>query len=615
MKWLVVLFILLTPALSLAQNPHGPATGLSFGNTPLYTGTTAPTSGQAVCNNAGKLGGCAGGGGQGTVTGLINVMLPPYNATGDGVTCDDSAILAAWNAACAAANTGGFSAPTVYFPHPSVTYWTCAPLLLSCAHQIQLDGESELSTYIQNDSDFPTMVLVPSTYAIQSIGTISAASLATGSGAAMNFGAHPWYLNLSDAMVTWNSPGAYPLNGLSQLDVRLFFNDADLTNQGYLFSVAGDPNLTSSTDCVFVGGKGAEAGLCVRPNGALCYQLTTGGTPHQACGGAGAITANTTHEAEMAYNGSDVYVFLDGTQITGSPFAATGTVTQTPFTAITAGATMDGYPDQGNSSLSFIGKMDSYEIAKVARHTSNYTMDTAKFTADSNTLLLLNGKAFNNPLIEADYAYGATDGWLVARGFNGAQGSAPYIRDITIDGGSLGVFEALEPSPKQTNVTYLNQAWIGLELWNNDYEGRFDNIRCTLATGASEACISGSLAQNVEHFSSVQTTIGGYHGIEGFDMGGEILSPFVATGANSQEGIYSNGDNQLFALTVTDLAEDTENGGNPVGVNIIGGGNYQFIGGDLETGATAPCLQVRPINSNFPEGINLIGTRCETDFA
>ncbi len=545
--------------------------------------------------------------------GRFDVQNPIYGAKGDGSTDDNPAILSAYNAACAAAGGPNDSVvPSVYFPHPSSSYHIAEPLLLTCAHQIQLEGDSELATHITDDSDFPTMVLVPSQYASHSIGKISATSLVAGRGAALNFaGATPWYLNLSDAMVNNASPGAYPLNGLSQLDVRLFFKSDSLAQTNYLFYIGGDLAKASNLDCAGLGGQGAEAGLCINPHGGLCYQLTTGGSGHRACGSNGAITIGAVYEAEMAYNGSNIYVFLNGKQITGSPFTATGTVTQTPYTALLAGTSVQGYPDLGTSTYNYVGQMDSYQISKIARNTSNYAKNTSKFSKDSNTLLLINGKSFNNPLVEADSAYGATDGWLVARGFNGNQGAAPYVRDMTIDGGTIGVFQALEPSTKYQNVTIMNQAFIGLELWNNVYEGRFDNMRFAMPNIA-EAAISGSQADNVEQFLNPQIITAGYHGIEGYNLGGEILSPFIAPGSKSVDGIYSTGDNALFALTVTDMSLDSENGGATIGLNLVGGGTYNILGGDIQTGTSAPCLQIRPLTGSFMSGINLYGTRCET---
>jgi hypothetical protein len=580
--------------------PTGPAVNLSS-----YTGAVSITRNSG--NRSNQISGES-------INGVYDVMA--YAAKGDCVTDDNGAILAAYNAACSAAG-GPNSAftPAVYFPHPSCDYLLKEPLLLNCAHQVQLVGDSELTTSINvANNDFPALVLVPSNYASQSVGTMSAASLVTGSGAALNFAtgsSTPWYLNLSDAMVNGSSPGAYPLNGLSAFDVRLFFKSASLAGTNYLFTVAGDPVVTSK-DCSGLGGKGSEASLCVSSAGALCYQLTTGGTSHRACGASSAATTGTVYEAEMAYNGSNIYVFLNGTQISGSPFAATGTVTETAYTTLMLADQSFTYPDTGDSSLNFQGQIDSFQLSNVARHTSNYTADTSKFSSDSNTLILINGKAFNNPLVEADYSYGATDGWLVARGKNGPQANSPYIRNLAIGGGSIGIFQVLEPSGKFENLTITSSTYIGLELWNNDYEGRYDNLRFTMPT-TSEAAISASTAANVEHFIYPQITISGYHGIEGYELSAEYLNPFISTSTHTRDAIYSQGDSGSQSSSIYDLGIDNENGGAAISLFLLGSGTYNVFGSYLAPGIGAPCVQLQPTSGGNKLGpVNLYGTRCDT---
>ena len=484
-----------------------------------------------------------------------------------------------------------------------MTYRIFEPLLLSCAHPVQLTGDSEVSVAISDSGDFPAMVLVPSTYASQSVGTISATSLVTGPGAAINFDGHPWYLNLDDALVNVFAPSAYPLNGLSQLDVRLFFKSGSLANPNWLFYMGG--NQFGDGGSVV----GVQAGLWAGSTGdsALCFELTTGGVAHQACGAASAITTGIVEEIEMAYNGSNIYVFLNGTQISGSPFAATGTVTQSPYTNLIAGTAIQSYPDWGTSSGSFVGQIDSYQISNIARHSSNYTADTAKFTSDSNTLLLVNGKSFNNPLIAVDKAESATDGWLIARGGSGSQGAATYIKDLSIQNGTLGIFQALEPGTQMANVS-IQTSWIGLELWNNNYEGTFDHLRFSQG-GASESAITATGAEGVEDFNYPQIITMGYHGIEGFDLSGQLHHPFIAPSTNSVDAIYSDADNQFEDLSVYDAAIDTENGGSATGLLIFGGGSYHIFGGDFQPGRSAPCFEIQP---STLLGVEFYGSKCTT---
>lgn len=62
MRAVLILMCLIVPTLALATSGHPPtqtsANGLIFGNGSINTGTVKPTTGQAVCNVGGVLGGC-----------------------------------------------------------------------------------------------------------------------------------------------------------------------------------------------------------------------------------------------------------------------------------------------------------------------------------------------------------------------------------------------------------------------------------------------------------------------------------------------------------------------------------------------------------------------------
>jgi len=93
------------------------------------------------------------------------------------------------------------------------------------------------------------------------------------------------------------------------------------------------------------------------------------------------ISANTWHHIAVSRSGTSVKLFVDGTQ------RASGTDSSTVFSDdsnlyIGRDAFTNAYAD---------GYMDEIRISDTARYTGNFTVPSAAFTPDVNTLLLLHG--------------------------------------------------------------------------------------------------------------------------------------------------------------------------------------------------------------------------------
>jgi hypothetical protein len=83
---LLAIVALLSLGMPARAQGYGLGLGLGFGNGNVLTGPTAPTSGQAVCNNAGVLGGCAIGSGTVFNAGTITAQTGEVAYAGNGST-------------------------------------------------------------------------------------------------------------------------------------------------------------------------------------------------------------------------------------------------------------------------------------------------------------------------------------------------------------------------------------------------------------------------------------------------------------------------------------------------------------------------------------------------
>jgi len=99
------------------------------------------------------------------------------------------------------------------------------------------------------------------------------------------------------------------------------------------------------------------------------------------------IPSNSWNHFAVTRNGSDVKIFLNGTQV-GSTGSFGTQINPTDFTGI--GVNVNNYPG-GNLGSFWAGYLDEVRVSDTARYNSNFTTTIAPFVNDANTVLLVHG--------------------------------------------------------------------------------------------------------------------------------------------------------------------------------------------------------------------------------
>src|SRR6185312_7583722 len=98
------------------------------------------------------------------------------------------------------------------------------------------------------------------------------------------------------------------------------------------------------------------------------------------------------NHAALSYDGSNLRCFLNGTQVTGSPTAQTGTVVQGDFEDVRTNGDESYFPEGGVLNYAVMdGAEDGIRLSSSARYTANFSKPTAKWGAsDAATLIQVN---------------------------------------------------------------------------------------------------------------------------------------------------------------------------------------------------------------------------------
>jgi Pectate lyase superfamily protein len=239
-----------------------------------------------------------------------------YGGDPTGTQCSDAAIQAAINAACAASTSGGSSTPRVFIP--AGQYLVCNTLVDTCATQgVQLIGAGMFSSVLQNRigngiNIGGTALLTSNSATVSSFGGASvlyqAALVGTGNSLNWNNGGNP-----SDLLIDLNeAAGARPLNALSQFDARLFLNTPTVTQLQVAVADDGSADVKNcSTQSDGLAGCNGAFGIFVGTDGKLHFRINVGGTWRSFTGDA--VSSNTTYEAELSYDGSNIRCFQGST--------------------------------------------------------------------------------------------------------------------------------------------------------------------------------------------------------------------------------------------------------------------------------------------------------------
>ena len=556
------------------------------------------------------------------IDGRFNVKNPVYGAKGDGLTDDTAAIQAAYNATCAAAIAANSAnaniAATLWFP--AGTYITSFSLISNCSQPITWKCESEGACTIQSVSEgiFPIILHEAASYlnGITAQGPILAASLATGSGSALNWGANSQqYYDLKDASLGLSPTGwhnAKPLNGATALSVEGYFNYAGGgSGSVYIMESHGDdlnlPNLVSTALQIFV--------VAGSPN-KLAASLTTSGSGVVSIAGGGTITPGTTYEFEASYDGSNFRLFYgipgSTTTLIGS-VAATGTLVQQPAEVFALGDG-GGLTIGGNnfSSSHWLGQLDSIRISSVARHTATYTAPTAKFSNDGNTLILLNNLAQNDTLLQVTNVGGAPlPNWIPLHysgpfGSGGTPGNvhANFV-NLTLAGGNYSLLGENVLYTTLDHITATGASHDAVKFEDISYGTRIEHLTASV-TAFGESNVVFSHTNGLVYLSWLFST-GGYYGMELIDSGGIYSLLFLNPGSNAVADLDIGGSTIFNSTAITEMNVDFESGGTPIPVKLWGQGAVQFYGGDWQYDPSVNAISVGLNSANAGLALSLFG--------
>ena len=396
---------------------------------------------------------------------------------------------------------------------PAGTYLIDQPILLPStqlsglstnAAPVQLFGASKYATVLQNGMIGGPILVPMSGWAIASANNgnpIKQAALVTGSSGSAQWasnGSGEWSFVLQELL------GAQFMNGQAQADVRGFYNPSN--SAGSIEILSSSMGALSKWNCTVDGTlnecEGAWAAYRNASGNLVCqFNLSTSGLIKATS--AGTFTQNAVNEWECSYNGADVYAILKGTASAG--VAGTGTIVQGEFETSLIGGGVSMWPliEWGQWPA---GKVDSVEIANVARNTTNYTQHTAAYTGDTHSIVLFPGFGtnLNMPanLVPAGtwpWAFGpsylngtainetSNHAWVEAKTTGiGCCGSEIQIANLKIEGGMEGITSQVARLTVQ-HVDLEQQTYIGGETTNSSYGSKWSDIDSNAYNGVGLA--------------------------------------------------------------------------------------------------------------------------------
>ncbi len=530
-----------------------------------------------------------------------------FGAKGNYLSDDTVPVQNAINDACRAA-VGNSPAviPTVYLSHGA--YRHSFPWVISCQNAIRITGDGDQGTSVTgpvNGGLFPHFFFAPANY-VAKLGERSAPSIAAGGGHALSWDAgQDYFYSFKDAQGgssengPWNN--GHPLNGLGAFSFELY---ADFTAQKpgsyYIASSIGNDNNVNTFGALdFDISHGSPSSI------EFCLTVSNSG---RKCA-RGRLTNDATHFIEGNFDGSYVRLFIDGALAQAS--AASGSIVQKASESFTLGTQSGGPFEASGFGSHFVGRMDSIRLSNVARHTSSYSVPSAKLSRDGNTMFLVNGTGFQDAFLKVDATYGGgPTTWIPAYNAILTGFIERYrIENLATTGGSYGVL-VIESQVGSANNLFLSGASVaGFRKWNNCWSWSENNLHIRSAnygeTNYEASYLSGLTT------STHMNVSGGYYSIVLIDGHGVFNNTYILSSNITQVGIFAEGattDNEEYLFNAPDF--DTENGGTMVPIRLSGQGSYTIVNGDLQTnGAVAglSCLNLNPVNMS---SVTLINSRC-----
>ena len=572
-----------------------PSSNLSMGGhsfTSLGAFTAAQSFGGFGGTNVGGLTGAAGANAVlslMSVNGTLNVLA--NGVKGDASTDDTAAMQAAMNLGCS-------DLEPVAMP-PASGYKITSPLWENCNNGSLIGSGGFGPLKPAYDFGF-TLALVGSAYP----GIPLTTSLVTGAGNAFDFRTdqvHNW-VNLRE----WDgvngplgSPSGMNVNGLGTFSVEAFAVDTT-AGDGVVVSSDSIPNSTTETRAWSLYINAARWG----------FHVTTSVGSCDATGSASAVSVGTLQYLAGTYDGSTcrLYVCVPGQSNCAVTLSAsqTGNLVQDPTEDVTIGPAMgNGWPNGGSLRGAIKGIVDSVRVSNTARYTGTIaTVPNAKFSSDSNTLILTNGETAPSsaPFIKAYdgvtfsgqvgygwlYEYNSNNGALTNQSFNDIENIQISPSGHDVSGLVLNNTHEATLHNIQCGVFGATNCEIGFELWNLAYNNwGLSNLYYVGVPGRYGIAASNA---NSNGFHDTQMT--NAYACEAVN-GNTLLENDLCTVSAGASGYYGTAINSGIGGAVTEIGAQDDVEGTQTFTHLYETGNdviYDGSGGAIAGADGAPAV-------------------------
>lgn len=356
------------------------------------------------------------------------------------------------------------------------------------------------------------------------------------------------YINLRDI-----SSGE--INNISTFCYEFFFKTTN---------IAADYEMAVSTGVDFSLAGHTAFRFLLLTGGQLRASATIGGVVYTINSAAGAISANTVYWTALTYDGSTLRLFFGipgATSTLAGSAAASGNWTQSPFEEI--------YPFGTGTPTGMPGYWDSIRLTRfIPRYTTTGTVPSAKFSADGNTIVVLNFDLQDGVLTRGQGVDG--DSWFWER--KGASVAARcHIENVGFITGGLVLFAGQGSTIKSPFFGSCRDALtICDSIWATMVDNPYINIatRHGISVGASGpvTIISPILANACGAFGI--TVVGGV----------QIYGGYVVSGQNTVCQLQVFGSAHCYGLNLS--SENSLQAGSAV---VYVTGELRYFGGEVET--------------------------------
>jgi Pectate lyase superfamily protein len=589
--------------------PNPTVSTVLSGKTPLYSGETGAT----INTLAGSMGNGSDALNNFNVNGVFNVK--DFGATGNGSTCDQTAIQNTINAAEAApisSNPPLF--PVVYFPHGQYEVGCNTPAVpptvstSAVINGLKLLGDGPISSRLATAGRVPTLFFEPHNYYSTILGgnAFSTVSFGGGSVTALNWDtttASQRWLNLKDLNQGVNSStwfqGAALVNGHADIGIEMFFQypSATLINgtRYELMNSTGNDSVDANTS--FMDISMTPGASTTTLSGTLV--LSDGTHNISAPIANSSIAPATIHFVELNLDSGThtVNFFLDGTKVNTSSTAASGAATvQAPDEQWLIGAIPFGPFGEDTDGLTiynhWVGQIFGIRISEIARNTANYTAPTSLLASDGNTALLINGTHTQDAWIQPETVFGGFGSLVWHTTELGGGNTSSTVQGLALEGGTYGI---LNMGSLYLNLRddFFQATESGIRQENNVYGGTWSG----LSFGPFQFAQSGfELSHNAGLISTDQIIM------PNLPFYGEILTNstftqnggFLGVGSTTQAAVVAYGETYLDSYIFNNLNTDVESGTNGPCFLLAGSGTFTIDGGACQTASTFNPIEWNP---------------------